>query len=48
MAEEILDEIDAPIEDVYTDESSYYIDQEKNDFPVPDRSTFIEKVINRT
>ena len=47
MAEEILDEIDAPIEDVYTDESSYYLDQEKNDFPVPDRSTFIEKVINK-
>ena len=47
MAEEILDEIDAPIEDVYTDESTYYLDQEKNDFPVPDRSTFIEKVINK-
>ena len=47
MAEEILDEIDAPIEDVYTDESSYYLDQEKNDFPVPDRSTFIEKVISK-
>jgi|TARA_B110000196_G_scaffold314993_1_gene323910 RNA polymerase sigma-54 factor len=47
MAEEILDEIDAPIEDVYTDESPYYLDQEKNDFPVPDRSTFIEKVINK-
>ena len=47
MAEEILDEIDAPIEDVYTDESPYYIDQEKKDFPVPDRSTFIEKVINK-
>ncbi|MEC7855489.1 MAG: RNA polymerase sigma-54 factor, partial [Candidatus Neomarinimicrobiota bacterium] len=24
MAEEILDEVDAPIEDVYTDEASYY------------------------
>ena len=47
MAEEILDEIDAPIEDVYTDESPYYIDQEKKDFPAPDRSTFIEKVINK-
>ena len=47
MAEEILDEVDAPIEDVYTDESSYYIDQEKKDLPLPDRSSFIEKVINR-
>ena len=47
MAEEILDEVDAPIEDVYTDEASYYIDQEKKDLPLPDRSSFIEKVIER-
>ena len=47
MAEEILDEVDAPVEDVYTDESSYYLDQEKNDLPIPDRSSFIEDVINR-
>ena len=47
MAEEILDEVDAPVEDVYTDESSYYLDQEKKDLPLPDRSSFIEDVINR-
>ena len=47
MAEEILDEVDAPVEDVYTDESSYYLDQEKNDLPLPDRSSFIDDVINR-
>jgi RNA polymerase sigma-54 factor len=47
MAEEILEEVDAPVEDVYTDESSYYLDQEKNDLPIPDRSSFIEDVINR-
>jgi len=47
MAEEILEEVDAPVEDVYTDESSYYLDQEKNDLPLPDRSSFIEDVINR-
>ena len=47
MAEEILDEVDAPVEDVYTDESSYYLDQEKNDLPLPDRSSFIEDVIDR-
>ena len=46
MAEEILEEIDAPIEDVYTDESSYYIEQEKSDLPLPDRTTFIEKIKN--
>jgi len=47
MAEEILEEVDAPVEDVYTDESSYYLDQEKNDLPIPDRNSFIEDVINR-
>ena len=47
MAEEVLEEIDAPIEDVYTDESSYYLDQEKADLPVPDRNTFIEKIIGQ-
>ena len=47
MAEEILEEMDAPIEDVYTDESSYYIDQEKSDLPIPDRNTFIEKNIEK-
>ena len=47
MAEEILEEMDASIEDVYTDESSYYIDQEKSDLPLPDRNTFIEKNIEK-
>ena len=47
MAEEILEEMDAPIEDVYTDESSYYIEQEKSDLPLPDRTTFIEKIIEQ-
>ena len=47
MAEEVLEEVDAPLEDVYTDESSYYLDQEKADLPVPDRNTFIEKIIDQ-
>ena len=47
MAEEILQDMDAPIEDVYTDESSYYIEQEKSDLPLPDRTTFIEKIIEQ-
>ena len=47
MAEEVLEELDAPIEDVYTDESLYYLDQEKADLPVPDRNTFIEKLIDQ-
>ena len=47
MAEEVLEELDAPIEDVYTDDSSYYLDPEKADLPVPDRNTFIEKIIDQ-
>ena len=47
MAEEILEDMDAPIEDVYTDESSYYLEQEKSDLPLPDRTTFIEKIIEQ-
>ena len=34
MAEEILEEVDAPVEDMYTDESSYYLDQEKMEMPL--------------
>ena len=34
MAEEILEEVDAPIEDMYTDESSYYLEQEKSEMPL--------------
>ncbi len=47
MAKEILKEMDAPIEDVYTDDSSYYIEQEESDLPLPDRTTFIEKIIEQ-
>ena len=47
MAEEILEDMDAPIEDVYTDESSYYLEQEKSDLPLPDKTTFIEKIIEQ-
>ena len=47
MAEEILGEVDAPVEDVYTDESSYYLDQEKSELPLPEKTTFIEDKISR-
>jgi len=47
MTEEILDNVDAPIEDVYTDESSYFLDQEKSEIPVPDRHSFIEDSIDQ-
>jgi len=46
MAEEILGEVDALVEDVYTDESSYYLDQEKSELPLPEKTTFIEDKIS--
>ena len=36
VAEEILDNVDASVEDIYTDESSYYLEQEKRDLPIPE------------
>ena len=47
MAEEILEEVDAPVEDMYTDESSYYLDQEKSEMPLPDKTSFIEGMISK-
>ena len=34
-------------EDIYTDASTYYFDQEKKDIPVPDRHSFLEDIIER-
>ena len=47
VAEEILDNVDASVEDIYTDESSYYLEQEKRDLPIPDRRSFIEDMISQ-
>ena len=47
MTEEILEEVDAPVEDMYTDESSYYLDQEKSEMPLPDKTSFIEGMISK-
>lgn len=45
--ENVVDDMDAPIEDIYTDASTYYFDQEKKDIPVPDRHSFLEDIIER-
>ena len=45
--EDSLENIDSSNEDVYTDESMYYLDQEKKEMPIPDRITFIESLINQ-
>ena len=45
--ENVVDDMDAPSEDIYTDASTYYFDQEKKDIPVPDRHSFLEDIIER-
>ena len=39
------DEIDAPLEDVYSDESLYYLSEEKKEMPLPDRKSLIENLM---
>ena len=40
-------EIDVSQEDMYSDESTYYFQQEKKEMPLPDRHTLIEDVIEQ-
>ena len=43
--EQIINDIDVSVEDMYSDESAYYISEQKSDMPIPNRSTFIENMI---
>ena len=45
--ENAVDDMDAPIEDIYSDTSTYYFEQEKTEMPVPDRHSFLEDIIER-
>ncbi len=46
--EELVDdEIDAPLEDMYSDESLYYLTEEKKEMPLPDRQSLIENLIHQ-
>ena len=45
--ENVVDDMDAPIEDIYSDTSTYYFEQEKTEMPVPDRHSFLEDIIER-
>ena len=48
LGEELTDqEIDAPLEDMYSDESLYYLSEEKKEIPLPERHTLIENLINQ-
>ncbi len=43
----IIEDMDVSLEDMYSNESNYYLTEEKKDMPLPDQSTFLEKVINQ-
>ena len=45
--ETAVDDIDVSLEDMYSDESTYYFSEEKKDMPLPDRHTLIENMIDQ-
>ena len=42
-----IDEIDVSIEDMYSDESTYYLTEQKSEMPLPDRHTLLEDLIDQ-
>jgi len=45
--ETAVDDMDVSLEDMYSDESTYYFSEEKKDMPLPDRHTLIEDMIEQ-
>ena len=42
-----INEIDVSLEDMYSDESTYYFTEQKKEMPVPQRHTLLESMINQ-
>ena len=42
-----IDDIDVSLEDMYSDESTYYLSEQKLDLPLPDRNSFLEELIEQ-
>ena len=42
-----IDDIDVSMEDMYSDESTYYLSEQKNEMPLPDRHTLSEDLIEQ-
>ena len=42
-----IDDIDVSVEDMYSDESTYYLSEQKKDMPLPDRHTLLEDLIDQ-
>ena len=36
-----MEDIDVSVEDMYSDESTYYLSEQKKDMPLPDRNTLL-------
>jgi len=45
--ETAIDDMDVSLEDMYSDESTYYLSEEKKEMPLPDRHTLIEDLIDQ-
>ena len=42
-----IDEIDVSMEDMYSDESTYYLSEQKSEMPLPERHTLLEDLIDQ-
>ena len=42
-----IDDMDVSMEDMYSDESTYYLSEQKKEMPLPDRHTLLEKLIDQ-
>ena len=42
-----IDDIDVSMEDMYSDESTYYLSEQKNEMPLPERHTLLEDLIDQ-
>ena len=42
-----IDDMDVSMEDMYSDESTYYLSEQKNEMPLPERHTLLEDLIDQ-
>ena len=42
-----IEDMDVSLEDMYSNESNYYLSEQKKEIPIPDQNTFSEKLIDQ-
>ena len=42
-----IEDMDVSVEDMYSNESNYYINEQNKEIPIPDQNTFSEKLIDQ-